>query len=66
MRSLKKTIGGIPHLDENYTVLGNVVNVISMLDSMARNKTNDHDSPLNDVIILSVTMVELSHFKITT
>jgi hypothetical protein len=37
-----------------------------MLDSISRNKTNDHDSPLNDVIILSVTMVEESHFKITT
>jgi len=37
-----------------------------MLNSMARNKTNDLDSPLNDVIILSVTMVEESHFKITT
>jgi len=37
-----------------------------MLDSMARNKTNDLDSPLNDVIILSVTMVEESQFKFTT
>jgi len=37
-----------------------------MIDSMARNKINDLDSPLNDVIILSVTMVEESHFKITT
>lgn len=57
-REVYKTIGGTPHLDQNYTVFGEVISGFEVLDSIANVKTNDLDRPLNDVSILSVNLKE--------
>lgn len=56
-RKVYKTIGGTPHLDQNYTVFGEIINGLEVLDSIAAVETNDLDRPLKDVRIISVRML---------
>jgi len=46
-----RTIGGTPHLDANYTVYGEVVAGIDMVDMIAAVKKDANDRPLVDVPI---------------
>jgi cyclophilin family peptidyl-prolyl cis-trans isomerase len=48
-REIYKTLGGTPHLDRNYTVYGEVVRGIEMIDSIAATPTGAQDRPINDV-----------------
>ena len=48
-RQVYKTIGGTPHLDQNYTVYGEVVKGLEMVDAIAGQKTAAGDRPLEDV-----------------
>lgn len=48
-RETYKTIGGTIHLDQNYTVYGELYEGMSVLDSIAAVKTATGDRPLNDV-----------------
>lgn len=57
-RQVYKTIGGTPHLDQNYTVFGEVISGLEVVDSIAAVETNDLDRPLKDVRILSAYIVE--------
>lgn len=43
------TVGGTPHLDGNYTVFGEVIDGLSVLDSIAAQPTGPHDRPLKDL-----------------
>lgn len=47
-REVYKTIGGVPHLDQNYTVFGEVVKGINVIDEVAVVKTDGNDRPLAD------------------
>ncbi len=44
-----KTVGGTPHLDNNYTVFGEVIQGIEIIDKIAAMSTNSEDRPLTDV-----------------
>ncbi|HYK76492.1 MAG TPA: peptidylprolyl isomerase, partial [Daejeonella sp.] len=48
-REVYKTIGGTPHLDQNYTVYGEVLKGIEMVDAIAAVKTAPGDRPVEDV-----------------
>lgn len=48
-REIYKTIGGTPHLDNNYTVYGEVVEGLDMIDKIAGVKTGPNDRPIDDV-----------------
>lgn len=48
-REAYTTIGGTPHLDDNYTVFGEVIEGIAVVDSIAAQKTDERDRPLTDV-----------------
>jgi len=48
-RQYYRTIGGVPHLDGNYTVYGEVVAGIDMVDLVAAVKKDERDRPLVDV-----------------
>jgi len=48
-RQVYKTIGGTPHLDRNYTVYGEVVRGLPMVDAVADEPTNKANRPNNDV-----------------
>lgn len=45
------TVGGTPHLDQNYTVFGEVVEGLNIIDSIALVETGRNDRPLKDVIM---------------
>lgn len=48
-RKLYKTIGGIPNLDGNYTVFGEVIKGMEIVDEISRVQTDLNDRPLKDV-----------------
>jgi len=48
-RNYYKTVGGVPHLDGLYTVYGEVVSGIDMVDLIAAVKKDDNDRPVVDV-----------------
>jgi peptidyl-prolyl cis-trans isomerase B (cyclophilin B) len=48
-RAYYKSVGGSPHLDQNYTVYGEVVSGIDMVDRIAAVKKDAKDRPLTDV-----------------
>ncbi len=50
--------GGTPHLDGDYTVFGQLVEGMDVLDRIASVKTDRFDRPLNDVRILSVKVIK--------
>lgn len=43
------TIGGTPHLDNSYTVFGEVVEGLEVIDAIAKQKTDKNNRPLADV-----------------
>ena len=43
------SIGGVPHLDKNYTVFGEVISGFSVMDKIANLKTDLYDRPYQDV-----------------
>ena len=45
------TVGGTPHLDGQYTVYGEVIEGLDVLDKIAAVKTNSFDRPEKDVVI---------------
>jgi len=57
-RQVYKTIGGAPHLDQNYTVFGEVVKGMDLVDSIADATTDSADKPLKDILILKTRMIK--------
>ncbi|MEJ5993849.1 peptidylprolyl isomerase [Pedobacter sp. Du54] len=56
-RQVYKTIGGTPHLDRNYTVFGEVVKGLEMVDAIANVPTGKSDRPKTD-IKMTVTVLK--------
>lgn len=50
-RNAYTTIGGLPDLDGEYTVFGEVVEGLEVIDKIAALKTDKNDRPLTDVVI---------------
>jgi len=53
-----KSIGGTPHLDGAYTVFGEVVEGLDIVDRISKVKTNRSDRPIVDIRILKVEIVK--------
>jgi cyclophilin family peptidyl-prolyl cis-trans isomerase len=43
------TVGGTPHLDGGYTVFGEVIEGLSVIDSIASQPTGAKDRPVKDI-----------------
>lgn len=60
-REVYKVLGGTPHLDQNYTVFGEVIKGIEVLDKIAAVETSkgaDRDRPVLDVKIITMKLVK--------
>lgn len=60
-RAVYKTIGGTPHLDQGYTVYGEVVKGLDVIDKIATvqtSKAQDRDRPLQDVRIIKTKLIK--------
>lgn len=53
-REVYKTIGGSPHLDQNYTVFGEILSGMDVVDGIAAAERDSTDRPLEDVRIQSM------------
>ena len=51
-RSIYETIGGTPFLDGEYTVFGEVIEGMDIVEKIAAQKTDARDRPLEDILIL--------------
>ncbi len=58
------TIGGAPHLDDEYTVFGRIVNGLEVIDKIAGADTKPGDRPIND-IRLAIELKEMKKKDIT-
>jgi peptidyl-prolyl cis-trans isomerase B (cyclophilin B) len=60
-REVYKTLGGAPFLDQQYTVFGEVVKGLDIVDKIAvvpTSKGEDRDRPLENVIILKSKLIK--------
>jgi cyclophilin family peptidyl-prolyl cis-trans isomerase len=48
-KQVYKTLGGAPHLDGNYTVFGEVIDGLAIVDSVAKQPRNEMNRPDKDV-----------------
>ena len=55
-RQAYKTVGGTPHLDGDYTVFGEVIEGLDVVDKIAAVKTGYMDVPVEPVTITSITI----------
>lgn len=53
-----KTIGGAPHLDGDYTVFGEIVEGLEVIDAIAAVKTDNRNRPFKDVVIEKMKVVK--------
>lgn len=52
------TIGGTPHLDGDYTVFGEVVKGLEVVDAIQNVKCDSNDRPLRDVRIIKMELIK--------
>ncbi|MCE5347945.1 MAG: peptidylprolyl isomerase [Bacteroidales bacterium] len=56
-RNIYKTIGGVPRLDGTYTVFGEVIEGLDVIDKIASVSTDIDDKPLNDIKIIKIKIL---------
>ena len=60
-REVYKTAGGTPHLDQGYTVFGEVIKGLDVIDNIAAvptSKAADRDRPIGNVMIVKAKLVK--------
>ena len=59
MRESYKTIGGTPHLDGQYTVYGEVVKGLDIVNLIQLAATDENDRPIEDIRVVSARILSL-------
>ncbi len=63
-KDVYKKIGGVPHLDQNYTVYGIVIKGLDVIDKIAQQPKDSRDRPAKD-IPMKVSVKKMRKKKIT-
>jgi cyclophilin family peptidyl-prolyl cis-trans isomerase len=63
-KTIYQTLGGTPHLDGGYTVFGQVIDGLAVIDSIAARPRDARDRPLKDVP-MQVSVEQLKKKRIT-
>lgn len=58
MKEAYMTVGGTPHLDGSYTVFGEVVEGLDVVERIQNMETDDSDRPVKPVMIIRARIVE--------
>jgi cyclophilin family peptidyl-prolyl cis-trans isomerase len=61
-RAIYKTIGGAPFLDMNYTVFGQVISGLDVIDKIANAPKDRKDRPLHD-IKMKITLLKKNEYR---
>ena len=56
-RKIYKTVGGAPFLDQNYTVFGEVIKGLDVIDKITAVAKDGNDRPLKDVIVIKMRIL---------
>ena len=56
-RQVYSTVGGTPHLDGSYTVFGEVISGMDVVDKIQKAETDRNDRPVEDVKIISAKVI---------
>ena len=57
-RMFYSEVGGTPHLDYAYSVFGEVIEGLEVIDKIASVETDDRDRPIEDVKIISIRVLK--------
>ena len=57
MKEAYSTVGGAPHLDGAYTVFGEVLEGMDVIDKIEKAETDGSDRPKEDIRILSMKLL---------
>lgn len=58
MKQAYVNVGGAPHLDNQYTVFGEVIDGMDVIDKIEQVKTDGNDRPLDDVRIIKMEVLK--------
>ncbi len=62
-REIYKTIGGSPHLDGEYTVFGEVIMGMKVIEQISDLKTDANNRPLQDAMIIRMKLISDKEWK---